>query len=181
MRYTFKGKNTTVTDALKEIITDKINRIERLLPKDSEVFVTISVIKIDNKIEVTIKLPKRFLRAEVTSDDMYSAIDEVVDKLEKQIVKYKNRLRDKSRRDSSFIDELKTFDTENQLDDALDNDIKINRTKRFEIKPMDAEEAIMEMELLSHNFFVFRDSETNNINVVYKRSDGSYGLIDPEY
>ena len=121
---------------------------------------------------------KRILRAEVAKDDMYAAIDEVVDKLEKQMVKYKSRLRDKSRRDSSFADELKSISLEVNTDD--EEVTKIEKVKRFEIKPMDPEEAVLEMELISHNFFVFRNAETDNINVVYKRKDGSFGLIDPE-
>ena len=180
MRYTFKAKNTTVTDALKEKITSKINRIERLFPENTDINVTLSVVKLENKIEVTVNLPKRVLRAEVIKDDMYAAIDEVVDKLEKQMVKYRSRLRDKSRRDYSFIDELKAISMNLDSDDSEDA-IKIDRTKKFEIKPMDPEEAVMEMELISHNFFVFRNDSTDEINVVYKRKDGSYGLIDPEY
>ena len=177
MRYTFKAKNTTVTDALKEKITSKINRIERLFPENTDINVTLSVVKLDQKIEVTVNLPKRVLRAEVTSDDMYTAIDEVVDKLEKQMVKYRSRLRDKSRRDSSFTDELKAISMNIESEDDEDT-IKIDRTKKFEIKPMDAEEAVMEMELISHNFFVFRNSTTDEINVVYKRDDGKVGLIE---
>lgn len=179
MRYTFKAKNTTVTDALKENIIRKFNRIERLFPENTDVTVTLSVTKLENKVEASVNLHKRVLRAEVAKDDMYAAIDEVVDKLEKQMVKYKNRLRDKSRRDSSFEDELKSISL--QVEEDEEDVTKIEKIKRFEIKPMDPEEAILEMELISHNFFVFRNAETDNINVVYKRKDGSFGLIDPEY
>lgn len=180
MRYIFKAKNTTVTDALKEKITGKIDRLEKLFPENTEIVVTLSVVKLDQTIEVTVNLPKRILRAEVTKGDMYAAIDDVVDKLEKQMIKYRSRLRDKSRRDSSFADELKAVSMNIPSEDDEDT-IKIDRTKKFEIKPMDAEEAIMEMELVSHNFFVFRNASTDEINVVYKRKDGTYGLIDPEY
>ena len=180
MRYIFKAKNTTVTDALKEKITGKIDRLEKLFPENTEIVVTLSVVKLDQTIEVTVSLPKRILRAEVTKGDMYAAIDDVVDKLEKQMIKYRSRLRDKSRRDSSFADELKAVSMNIPSEDDEDT-IKIDRTKKFEIKPMDAEEAIMEMELVSHNFFVFRNASTDEINVVYKRKDGTYGLIDPEY
>ncbi|MDE6357016.1 MAG: ribosome-associated translation inhibitor RaiA [Eubacteriales bacterium] len=179
MRYTFKGKNITITDALKESIQEKIGRLDRLFPENTDISVTLSVIKLDQKIEVTVKLPKRVLRAEVISDDMYVAIDEVVGKLERQMVKYKNRLRDKSRKDKSFVNELEAFKFE---EDTEDNDeIKIEKSKKFQVKPMDVEEAIMEMELVSHNFFVFRNSKTDEVNVVYKRNDGAYGLIEPEY
>lgn len=177
MRYTFKSKNTTVTDALENKITEKLSKLEKLLPPDTHITVTLSVIKLDQKIEVTIKLPKRILRAEVTSQDMYNSIDLVADKLERQMIKYKNRLRDKSRKDSSFISELQDFkdDFENDFEQ-----IKIERSKKFQIKPMDPEEAAMEMELVSHNFFVFRNSNTDEVNVIYKRNDGTYGLIEPE-
>ena len=110
---------------------------------------------------------------------MYSAIDEVVDVLEKQMVKYKNRLRDKSRRDTSFIEELKAFKEDDDYNDE-DEGIKIARIKKFPIKPMDAEEAVMEMEMLGHNFFVFRNAGNDTFNVIYKRKNGTYGLIDPE-
>lgn len=180
MRYSFVGKNTTVTEPLKEKITAKIDRIGKLFPEETKVSVTLDVVKLDHTIEVTVNLPKRILRAEVTSQDMYAAIDEIVDILEKQMVKYKNRLRDKSRRDSSFADELHAFEAESR-EDIEDNTLNIAKTKRFAIKPMDSEEAVMEMELLGHNFFVFRNSRTEEVNVVYKRRNGTYGLIDPEY
>lgn len=180
MRYTFTGKNTTVTDALKEKITDKLARIEKLFPEETEAIVTLSVVKLDHTIEVTVKLPKRILRAEVTTQDMYSGIDEVVDVLENQMVKYKNRLRDKSRKDSSFASELKAFESE-EIDYEDEDGLKIAKTKRFAVKPMDAEEAVLEMELIGHNFFVFRNARSEEINVVYKRRDGAYGLIEPEY
>lgn len=179
MRYSFTGKNTTITEALKDKITAKLGRLEKLFPEDISITVTLSVVKLDHTIEVTVNLPKRILRAEVTSDDMYSAIDEVVDVLEKQMVKYKNRLRDKSRRDTSFIEELKAFKEDDDYNDE-DEGIKIARIKKFPIKPMDAEEAVMEMEMLGHNFFVFRNAGNDTFNVIYKRKNGTYGLIDPE-
>lgn len=180
MRYTFRAKNTTVTDALKEKAENKINKLRNLFPENTNITITFSVVKLDHKVEVTVVLPKRVLRAEVVSHDMYIAIDDVIDKLEKQMLKYKSCLRDKSRKNSIYTDELNAFITDTN-DDLTDNAIEINRTKKFAVKPMDAEEAVMEMELISHNFFVFRNSTNNEINVVYKRADGSYGLIDPEY
>lgn len=180
MRYSFTGKNTTVTDALKDKITSKLARIEKLVPDETGVVVTLSVIKLDHTIEVTVNLPKRILRAEVTSQDMYAAIDEVTDVLEKQMVKYKNRLRDKARRDTSFVDELKYFEPASKDEKTEDGEIVIAKTKRFAIKPMDSEEAVMEMEMLGHNFFVYRNDSNDEINVVYKRRNGTYGLIEPE-
>ncbi len=180
MRYSFTGKNTTVTDALKEKITAKLERIEKLVPESTSVVVTLSVVKLNHTVEVTVNLPKRILRAEVTGQDMYAAIDEVADVLEKQMVKYKNRLRDKARRDTSFIDELKYFEPVSKDDSFDDGEVKIAKTKKFAIKPMDAEEAVMEMEMLGHNFFVYRNALSDEINVVYKRRSGTYGLIEPE-
>lgn len=179
MRFSFIGKNTTVTDALKDKITDKLGRIEKLFPEDSKATVTLSVIKLDHTIEVTVILPKRTLRAEVTKDDMYAAIDEVTDILENQMIKYKKRLRDKSRRDKSFIDEYNAVAVPEAIVDD-NEEIKISKTKHFIIKPMDPEEAIMEMELIDHNFFIFKNAKTETLNVVYKRKDGAYGLIEPE-
>ncbi len=180
MRYSFTGKNVAVTDALKEKISEKIDRIGKLFPGDTHVAVTLGVVKLDHTIEVTISLPKRILRGEVTAQDMYVAIDEVVDVLENQMVRYKNRLRDRSRREISFNDELSIFAKDEAAAEG-DEAIQVYKTKRFAVKPMDAEEAIMEMELLGHGFFVFRNGQTDEINVVYKRKKGDYGLIEPEY
>lgn len=179
MRYLFTGKNLTVSDALKERTMSKLGKLEKLLPKDASVQVTYSVNKLENKIEVTIPLQKRTLRAEVTDTDMYNALDSVVDVLEKQMLKYKSRLRDRSRKDNSFKDEFKMLFTS---DDTPDTDErKIEKSKKFALKPMDAEEAVMEMELLGHNFYVFRNGSSDEVNVVYKRNNGSYGLIEPEF
>lgn len=179
MRYSYNGKNIDITENFRAKIENKLNRISKLFTPDTEVTVSLSVIKLDNKAEVTVKLPKRILRAEVVRDDMMAAIDEVVDILEGQMTRYKSRLKDKSRRDGSFVDELNALISD---DDQVEEDgLEIVRTKHFTVKPMDAEEAVMEMELLGHNFFVFRNASTDEINVVYKRKDGAYGLIEPEY
>jgi len=180
MRYSFTGKDTTVSEALKEKVITKLERLEKLVPENTSIVVTFKVVKLDHTIEVTANLPKRILRAEVTSQDMYAAIDEVADVLEKQMVKYKNRLRDKARRDTSFIDELKYFEPASKGIEIDDGEVKIAKTKRFAIKPMDAEEAVMEMEMLGHSFFVYRNASSDEINVVYKRKNGTYGLIEPE-
>ncbi len=179
MRYNFTGKNVTITEAMKDKVIQKIGKLEKLLPENTEVYVTIGVVKLDHTIEVTIPLPKRILRAEVTTEDTYSAIDEVVDILEKQMVKYKGRLRNKIKKDSVYKDEFNVIFKDD--DSSEENGIKIEKTKRFALKPMDAEEAVMEMELLNHNFYVFRNGDSDEVNVVYKRKDGSYGLIEPEF
>ena len=179
MRYSFIGKNINISDRFKEKMAAKLDRISKLFPEETEAVVTLSKIKLDNKIEVTVKLPKRILRAEVTKNDMNAAIDEVVDVLESQMTRYKRRLIDRTRHDASFAEELHAFES---IDEQYQEEggLNISRTKRFTVKPMDAEEAVMQMEMLGHSFFVFRNAHSDAINVVYKRKDGSYGLIDPE-
>lgn len=180
MNFTFNGKNVIITDDLKEKCEKKINRLERIIGSDTQVHVAFSVIKQENRVEVTVPLQHRILRAEVSAGDMYTAIDLAVDALDKQMAKYKNRIKDKSRRDNAFREEAVAIAGE-PADTVADDIIKIEKTKKFALKPMDAEEAVMEMEMLGHVFFVFRDSRTEDINVVYKRNNGSYGLIEPEY
>lgn len=183
MRFSFTGKNLVVSQDMKDATEKKIGRLERLFPDSTEVFVTFSVVKQENKVEVSIPLNKRLLRAEITANDMYAAVDGAVDVLERQMVKYKKRLKDKSRRDSAFKDEFKMFDLSGDStsddEDVKEEAINIERKKHFPLKPMDPEEAVMSMEMLGHNFYVFRNSGTDEINVVYKRNQGSYGIIDP--
>jgi putative sigma-54 modulation protein len=178
MKYTFTGRNFNISEELKAKTQQKIGKIEKLLPPEAEAAVTFSTIKQRPRIEVTIPLKKRILRAEVSSDSTQSALDDVADVLEKQMIKYKNRLRDKYKRDSSFKDELSNVES---VADAEEPEIFIDRNKHFSLKPMDAEEAVMEMEMLGHSFYVFRNGSTDVVNVVYKRNNGSYGLIEPEY
>lgn len=180
MRYLFVGKNGyEVTDNFSSKITAKLNRIAKLFPTDSEANVTLSEIKQSKKVEVTVSLPnKRIIKAEVLSSDFLVAVDEVVDILEKQMVRYKNKLHDKAKRVSSFADELNAIALDD--DEYVDEGIDIVKSKKFFVKPMDPEEACMEMDMIGHNFFVFRNAATNEINVVYKRKDGAYGLIEPE-
>ncbi len=180
MRFSYVGRNTTVTDALKEKTEQKLRRLERLIPEDSDINVTFTFSKSQNKIEVTIPLRKRILRAEVTTDDMYASIDQVADVLEKQVTKYKQRLRDRSRRDGGFSEEYAFIAGDKPSNETEKSEIVIEKSKRFALKPMDAEEAVMEMELLGHCFYAFRNDKTDEINVVYKRNSGTYGLIEPE-
>lgn len=179
MRYSFIGKNFDVTENFSNKIAAKIDRIAKLFPKDSEANVVLSEIKLDKKIDVTVSLPnKRIIKAEVTKDDFMAAVDEAVDILERQMVKYKNKLHDRAKKVPAFADELNAIALEE--DEYTDDAINIVKSKKFFVKPMDAEEACMEMDMMGHNFFVFRNAETDEINVVYKRKDGAYGLIEPE-
>ena len=179
MRFTFTSKNIKSIEKLKERAISKISKIDKMLPQEAVAAVLFSVEKLSHKVEVTIPLKMRTLRAEVVSTDMASAIDEVADVLEKQIIKYKGRLHHKAKKNDAFKYELKAMFA--QEEEPVESGIRIERTKKFAIKPMDAEEAVMEMELLGHNFYVFRNGSTDELNVVYKRADGAYGLIEPEF
>jgi putative sigma-54 modulation protein len=184
MRYSFTGKNVDITENFQNKIIAKLDRIVRLIPEEAEATVKLDEIKnskgeTSKKADVTIKLPTgRLLKAEVLSSDLMVAMDEVVDILEGQMVKYKNRLKDKSQKSPKFAEELNMVALSD--DEYSDDGIKIVKNKRFDAKPMDAEEAVMQMEMLGFNFFVFRNAETDEIDVVYKRNDGNYGLIEPE-
>ena len=178
MRYTFTGKNLSVYDDVKEKAQKKIDRIQKLVSQDAEVFVTISKIRHQYKVEVSVPLHKRLLRAEVTENDVNACWDSVVDILEKQIIKYRGRLRERSRRNVATVEEVSFLETQPEPDD--NSAITIHKTKRFALKPMDVQEAVMEMELLGHSFFVFRNDITDETNVVYKRNEGEYGLIEPQ-
>jgi putative sigma-54 modulation protein len=183
MRFVITGKNMTVAEGIKERVTRKLGRLEKLLPKDAEVHVTFSENKHLTKMEVSVPMHKRMLRAEVSDSDVANCMDHAVDVLERQIVKYKSRLRDRRRRSVATNDEISFLNVEEPVADPEGNampEIIITRTKRFALKPMDAQEAVMEMELLNHGFYVFRNSWSDEINVVYKRNDGEYGLIEPQ-
>ncbi|MCL2699976.1 MAG: ribosome-associated translation inhibitor RaiA [Defluviitaleaceae bacterium] len=180
MRFTFASKNINKTDKLKERAISKISKLDKLLPQEAEVAIKFSVMKLDHKVEVTVPLKQRTLRAEAVSPvDMMSAIDDVVGILEKQINKYKGRLHHKAKKSDAYKNEFQAMFAQEEPEG--EHGIRIERTKKFAIKPMDAEEAVMEMELIGHNFYVFRDGSTDELNVVYKRADGSYGLIEPEF
>lgn len=175
MRYTITGKNIEVTEGLKAAVYDKIGKLERYFSKDTDVIVTLSVEKDRQKIEVTIPVKGSVIRSEQTSTDMYVSIDLVEEVIERQLKKYKNKIIDQKQANAAFSDAY----IQEEIDDP--EEVKIVRTKRFAMKPMDAEEACVQMELLGHNFYVFRNADTDEVNVVYKRKGNTYGLIEPEY
>ncbi|QGH34084.1 ribosome-associated translation inhibitor RaiA [Gracilibacillus salitolerans] len=185
MKYNIRGENVEVTSAIKEYVERKIGKLERYFdtPPTSDVNVNISVYNDEQQIEVTIPMTNLLLRAEEHHMDLYAAIDLVVDKLERQIRKHKTKVNRKFRqqgapkhvfaeleKEAALLREEEIFD---------DEDIEIVRTKRFDLKPMDSEEAVLQMDMLGHVFFVFENSDTGTTNVVYKRRDGKYGLIEP--
>lgn len=178
MRYNIRGQHILVTDALREYVEKKLNRLEKYFeePITSETNVTMSVTKGKHVIEVMIPLASVILRAEEKSEDMYASIDLVVDKLERQIRKHKTKLNNKFRRESGIRTLFKDDGAAVRVLDE-EEDYELVRTKRFLLKPMDVEEAILQMNMVGHSFFMFANSETKEVNVVYKRSDGKYGLI----
>ena len=180
MKFIFTGKNMTVSDAIKERATKKLGRLKKLLPDNAEMQISFSVNKHLTKLEVSVPMHKRILRAEVTDTEITNCLDSAVDILERQVIKYKTRLRDRRRRNVATNEEVLFIDDAEPAINDNSNEVIIHRTKKFALKPMDANEAVMEMELLNHSFYVFRNSWSDEVNVVYKRNDGEYGLIEPE-
>lgn len=179
MKYNITGKNIEVTDALNYAVGEKIVKLDKYFNDNVMAQVTLSVEKRKHIIEVTIPFNGSVLRAEVSGDNMYGIIDDAVATIEKQVNKFKSKIKVKNRGEG--IGHL-AADFLNEADDDFDeNEIKIDKTKRFAIKPMNAEEAVMQMELVGHNFFVYFDSDTEDICVVYKRKNGTYGLIEPVF
>ena len=175
MRYVIKGRNIEVTPALKSAVEEKIGKLESYFTPDTEVIATLSVQRDRQKIEITIPIKGNIIRAEESSSDMYVSIDLVEEIIERQIKKYKKKLIDKKQAALSFSEAFM------QEEYDMDDEVKIVKTKRFGIKPMDPEEACVQMELLGHSFYVFLNSETEEVNVVYKRKGNTYGLIEPEF
>ena len=176
MKFIISGKNITVTEGLKTAVQDKLSKLERYFTPDTEVVVTLSVEKERQKIEVTIPVKGNIIRSEQVSNDMYVSIDLVEEIIERQLRKYKTKIINKKQNVETFQPEFIEKDYE---DDT--NEIKIIRTKKFGFKPMYPEDACVQMELLGHNFFVFYNAETEQVNVVYKRKGNTYGLIEPEF
>ena len=174
MRYTISGKNIEVTEALKNIVMDKLGKLERYFTPETEIIVTMSVEKERQKIEVTIPVKGNIIRSEQVSNDMYVSIDLVEEVIERQLRKYKNKIIQKQQEGTNFRKEFIEKETEDP------EEVKIIRIKQFGMKPMYPEDACIQMELLGHNFFVFRNAETEEVNVVYKRKGNTYGLIEPE-
>lgn len=175
MKISIYSKNLQLTDALREAAFKKLRRLDKFFQQDIEAKVVLSIEKKIHKVEVTIPFNGRIVRVEEYSDDMYNAIDEAVEALEQQIRKHKTKLQSKRQSNDSI-----KFENIEPLDDEDEEEFKVVKTKRFAIKPMNIEEAILQMDLLKHNFFVFLNADTEEVNVVYKRKDSNYGLIEPE-
>lgn len=177
MNFIISGKNIDVTPGLKSCIEQKLGKLERYFTPETEIIVTLSVEKERQKIEVTIPVKGHIIRSEQSSNDMYVSIDLVEEVIERQLRKYKNKLVARNQEGGNFKQEF--FESEDTSSE--DDEIKIIRTKRFGIKPMFPEDACIQMELLGHDFYVFFNAETEEVNVVYKRKNGTFGLIEPEF
>ena len=174
MKFIIVGRNIEVTPGLKAAVEDKLSKLNKYFNPDTEVHVTLSVEKDRQKIEVTIQGKGRIIRSEQASSDMYVSIDLVEEVIERQLKKYKKKITDKHQNVSAFTPAFA------EIEDGQDDEVKIVRSKKFDIKPMYPEDACVQMELLGHDFFVFVNAETDQVNVVYKRKGDTYGLIEPE-
>lgn len=175
MKYIISGKNMTVKEGLKDRIEEKLGKLDKFFSEEVTAQVTLSTEKRDSVIEVTIPIRGTVMRAEERGETMYIALDNAVDKLEKQLVKHRKKIISNHRQNKEI--KIEFFE---QLHDTNEEEAKIERVKKISVKPMDAEEACLQMDLLGHDFFVFRDRYSNDVNVVYKRKNGSYGLIQTD-
>ncbi|MBQ1598839.1 MAG: ribosome-associated translation inhibitor RaiA [Lachnospiraceae bacterium] len=177
MRISITGRNIELTEGLKAAVEDKLSKLEKYFTQDTLANVTLSVEKDRQKIEVTIPVKGQIIRSEQVSNDMYVSIDLVEEVIERQLKKYRQKIITRQQDAERFFQEDFIGDEE----DGDGNEIKIIRSKKFGMKPMYPEDACIQMELLGHNFFVFRNAQTDEVNVVYKRRGNTYGLIEPEF
>ena len=173
MKYNIRGDKMVITEAIKDYTETKLGKLEKYFKDDDITANVLAKVRGNSQIvEVTIPTDKFILRSEEENDDLYAAIDLVTDKLERQIRKNKTRL------NRNIKDSVKEFNFDFDIKDEEEAKEKVVKRKNIEMKPMDEEEAILEMELLGHSFFVYKDMDTNKICVLYKRKDGDYGLIE---
>lgn len=178
MKVTVIAKNIELTPALKEMVEKKLNKLDRYFEPSVEARATLSVQKNRQIVEVTIPFNGVILRVEEYTDDMYKSIDIVQEKLERQIRKQRTKL---SRRNTG--NSLRHAELAVDFKDVIEeeSEAKLVKTKTFGVKPMSVDEAMLQLELLGHTFFVYQDADTNKVNVMYKRKDGNYGLLEPDY
>jgi putative sigma-54 modulation protein len=182
MKFNIRGENLKVTEAIRDYVEKKIGKLDKYFENKpaSDVHVNLSVYNEKQRIEVTIPMTSLLLRAEEEHTDLYAAIDLVVDKLERQIRKYKTKVNRKFRQNGFPKAELDNQHVEVVDQEEEFDDLEIVRTKQFDLKPMDSEEAILQMDMLGHAFYVFQNASSGDTNVVYRRKDGRYGLIEPK-
>ena len=182
MNIIISGKQMDLTDGIKDAIGEKLGRLDFYLHPSTEVKVTVSAKKARQKVEVTIiPISGPIIRAEDIEENLYAAIDIVYDKLNKQLRKYKKRLQDRHQSIESIrFDAIEDLNENDYSQEEANLDIVIERTKRFGVKPMNPQEAVLQMDLLGHDFYMFKNAETNDISIVYRRKNGGYGLIESE-
>lgn len=176
MKIKITGRNIELTEGLKAAVEEKLSKLDKYFNEDTQANVTLSVEKERQKIEVTIPVKGSIIRSEQVSNDMYVSIDLVEEVIERQMKKYRNKLVSRQQEPGEFFAEEFISKAEDE-----EEEISIIRSKKFGMKPMYPEDACVQMELLGHNFFVFRNAETDEVNVVYKRRGNTYGLIEPEF
>ena len=175
--FTVRGKNIEITPSLREYVEKRVGKVTKYFENVGDITVLLTVSKGRHIVEVTVPVQGGILlRGEEATMDMYTSIDLVVEKLERQIHKQKTKLARRFRNNGFKAEALQMPAVPEKQED--DEEYKVVKTKRFIVKPMDVQEAIMQMNLLNHNFFVFRDADTEEVNVVYRRTDGNYGLIE---
>ena len=175
MKFVISGKNLEVSEGLRTAVEEKLGKLGRYFTPDTKCVVRLSVEKERQKVEVTIPVKGNIIRSEQVSNDMYVSIDLVEEVIERQLKKYKKKIIDKHQNAENF---QKAFIEKDY--DSFEDDLPIIRTKKFEIKPMYPEDACVQMELLGHAFYVFVNAETDQTSVVYRRKDGTYGMIEPD-
>ncbi len=176
MKITMTGKQIELTPALKDRINDRFAKLDRYFHRETEATVTLSVQREKQVVEATVYSGNLLMRVEEATDDMYVSIDNAVDILERQLRKHKTRIEKKLKKDTFEAAALEQIPFGENVEE--EKEFKIVRTKRFETKPMSAEEAILQMNLLGHQFYIFTNAETGESNVVYQRKNGDYGLIE---
>ena len=180
MRIAINGKGVEVSEYLRDVVEKRAGKLEKYFHADTRADVMISMFRGRQVVEITVECPGMLLRAEEASGDMYASIDAACKKLEKQILRHKTKL-SKRLRDSAFESEDRIYlEAEEDVEEEAGAP-RIVRTKRFAIKPMTEEEAALQLEMLGHSFFVFANCESGQVNVLYQRRDGDYGLIEPEF
>ena len=177
MELNIKTKNISLTERVRNMVDEKLGRLEKFLPEDADAYVTLKGKKNYVKVEMTIPMKRYTLRVEEEDRDLNNAVDRVQEVMERQIRKYKTRLTSKKRKGD--VNEVIGAPVEAaEVAEAVEDEIKIVRNKRFIVQPMSAEEACLQMDMLGHGFFVFEDEESGQICVVYRRTDGQYGIIE---
>ena len=177
MNFIISGRNIDITPGLRQAVEQKLGKLEKYFTPETDIIVTLSVEKERQKIEVTIPVKGNIIRSEQVSNDMYVSIDLVEEIIERQLRKYRKKIIDKKQNAGTFQQAF----MEKDFEDENTNEIKIIRTKKFGIKPMYPEDACVQMELLGHDFYVFCNAESDEVNVVYRRKNGTFGLIEPEF